>query len=336
MYYIPHKNNRGIKMSKWIDTKKFEDFKKEREEDKSEKKDNITFARRYPNPKMGTHDKPKEYHLRLLTDPNRDFYKKYHYHMFESGDQWVFIMCPKTKDMDAYCPWCHATQLLYKGSSSDKKKAYNYKRKDKYVGNVFVVKDPRDVDENDPDKRLTGKTFLYEFPQTIETLIRKEITDVENGWGYEIFNPENGYNLIISIGAKKPDKNGKVWPDYSLTTFAKRPSAIADSEEEIEEIMNTCQDISEYIDKSMLSPEEHKKYLKAEMLWDDVEDQFMRHMQIGEEKTEESKPSEPETKSESKPSKPKKETKVEKTEEADTSDDGLSDEELLAELESLG
>jgi len=326
-------------MSKWVDTEKFENFKKEREEDKSEKKDNITFARRYPNPKMGSHDKPKEYHVRLLVDNNKDFYKKYHYHMFESGDQWVFIMCPKTKDMDAYCPWCQATQILYKGSSSDKKKAYNYKRKDKYVGNIFVVKDPRDVDENDPDKKLAGKTFLYEFPQTIETLVRKEITDVENGWGYVIFDPEDGHNLIISIGAKKPDKNGKVWPDYSLTTFAKRPSAIADTEEGIQEIMDTCQDISEYIDKSMLSPEDHKKYLKAEMLWDDVEDHFMRHMAEQQEEKpsdddEEPRPSEPvessEPSKESKPSK-KKESKEEKP-----SDDGLSDEELLAELESLG
>jgi len=316
-------------MSKWVNKEKFEDFKKERESDKTEKPDNITYARRYPNPKMGSHDKPKEYHVRLLTDPNQDFYKKYHYHMFQSGDQWVFIMCPKTKDMDAYCPWCHATQLLYKGSSADKKKAYNYKRKDKYVGNIFVVKDPRDADENDPDKKLAGKTFLYEFPQTIETLIRKEITDIENGWGYEIFNPENGYNLIISIGAKKPDKNGKVWPDYSLTTFAKRPSAIADTEEGIEEIMNTCQSITDYIDKSMLSPEDHMKLLKQEMLFEDVEDQFMRHMKVEQEQKQDDVP---DTKSAGQ--EPVEESSKQEPE-SQPSDDGLSDEDLLKELEGL-
>jgi len=316
-------------MSKWVNKEKFEDFKKERERDKKEKPDNITYARRYPNPKMGSHDKPKEYHVRLLTDPNQDFYKKYHYHMFQSGDQWVFIMCPKTKDMDAYCPWCHATQLLYKGSSADKKKAYNYKRKDKYVGNIFVVKDPRDADENDPDKKLAGKTFLYEFPQTIETLIRKEITDIENGWGYEIFNPENGYNLIISIGAKKPDKNGKVWPDYSLTTFAKRPSAIADTEEEIEEIMSTCQSITDYIDKSMLSPEDHMKLLKQEMLFEDVEDQFMRHMKVEQEQKQDDVP---DTKSAGQ--EPVEESSKQESE-SQPSDDGLSDEDLLKELEGL-
>jgi len=316
-------------MSKWVNKEKFEDFKKERESDKTEKPDNITYARRYPNPKMGSHDKPKEYHVRLLTDPNQDFYKKYHYHMFQSGDQWVFIMCPKTKDMDAYCPWCHATQMLYKGSSSDKKKAYNYKRKDKYVGNIFVVKDPRDADENDPDKKLAGKTFLYEFPQTIETLIRKEITDIENGWGYDIFDPEKGYNLIISIGAKKPDKNGKVWPDYSLTTFAKRPSAIADTEEGIEEIMDTCQSITEYIDKSMLSPDDHMKLLKQEMLFEDVEDQFMRHMKVEQEQKQDDVP---DTKSAGQ--EPVEEQSKQEPE-SQPSDDGLSDEDLLKELEGL-
>ena len=269
-------------MSKWVNKEKFEDFKKEREQDKSDDKGGVDYARLYPNPKMGTLNNPKEYHVRLTPDPNGDFYKKYHYHMFQSGESWVFIMCPKTYDMNAYCPWCHANQILYKGSASDKKKAYQYKRKEKYVGNIYVVRDPRDADENDPDKKLTGKTFLYNFPQTIETLIRKEITDIENGWGYDIFDPENGYNLIISIGAKKPDKSGKVWPDYSLTAFAKRPSAIADTEEGIDTIMETTQDITEYINNSMFDAETHKKLLKAEMLYDDVEELFIRN--FGEDK----------------------------------------------------
>ena len=265
-------------MSKWVNVEQFEDFKNERANDTSDQKNDVTYARKYPNPKMGTQNNPKEYHVRLTPDLDGTFYKKMYYHMFQSGESWNFIMCPKTKDFDAYCPWCALTQLLYQGNESDKKRAYTYKRKEKFVGNVFVVKDPRDVDQNDESKHLTGKTFLYEFPATIEQLIKKEVTDVENGWGYKIFDPEDGHNLIITIGAKKPDKNGKVWPEYALTTFSKRPSSMCD---DVDAAMETTQLISEYFDNSMKTNEEHAEVLKSEMVFDDVAESFQRHMPIG-------------------------------------------------------
>lgn len=265
-------------MSKWVNTEKFEQFKTERSNDTSDQNTSVAYARKWPNPKMGTNANPKEYHVRLTPDLEGNFYKKMYYHMFQSGESWNFIMCPKTHDFEAFCPWCALTQIFYKGGEADKKRAYTYKRKEKFVGNVFVVKDPRDVDENDPDKHFTGKTFLYEFPATIEQLIKKEVTDVENGWGYKIFDPEDGHNLIISIGAKKADKNGKVWPDYSLTTFSKRPSSIGDN---VDEIMETTQLISEYLGKSMKTNEEHAELLKSEMVFDDVKDSFERFMPIG-------------------------------------------------------
>lgn len=289
-------------MSKWVNTEKFEQFKEERSNDNTEKKSEVTFARKWINPVMGSLGKPKEYHIRLLPDTKGNFYKKFHYHMFQSGESWKFILCPKTHNFDNYCPWCQLTQLLYQGSDADKARAQAYKRKDKFVGNIFVVKDPRDVDQQDSDKHFTGKTFLYEFPATIEQLIKKEITDTENGWGYKIFDPENGHNLIVSIGAKKPDKAGKVWPDYSLTTFAKKPSSIGD---DVDGIMETTQDIMEYVEASMKSPEEHAEILKAELVYDDVKDQFERHMLKGTKATastptNDSKPSKPSSKQEQK------------------------------------
>jgi len=314
-------------MSKWVNKDKFEEFKQERENDKSADKNNVDFARVYPNPKMGTFDKPKEYHSRLLTDPDGNFYKKYYYHMFQSGENWNFIMCPKTHDMNEYCPWCHATQLLYKGSASDKKKAYQYKRKEKYVGNIYVIRDPRDVDEQDNDKKFANKTFLYNFPQTIETLIRKEITDTENGWGYDIFDPQNGHNLIISIGAKKPDKNGKVWPDYSLTTFAKRSSSIAKTESEIEEIMNTCQSIDDYINNSMMDVDENKDLLKSEMLYDDVEEQFLKFMKVSNKEEETEKVEVQQTNEQYNSSNEQYNSSNEQS--------NMSDDDLLAELDSM-
>jgi hypothetical protein len=316
-------------MSKWVNTEKFEEFKNERQNDTSDQKNNVTFARKYPNPKMGSLNSPKEYHVRLVPDTKGSFYKKIYYHMFQSGESWNFIMCPKTEDFECYCPWCALTQTLYQGNDADKKRAYTYKRKEKFVGNVYVVKDPRDADQNDPDRKLTGKTFLYEFPSVIEQLIKKEVTDVENGWGFKIFDPEDGHNLIISIGAKKADKNGKVWPDYSLTTFSKRPSSIG---ENVDEVMETTQDIMEYVDKSMKTNEEHAEMLKSEMLFDDVKEQFERFMPIGG-KTDEGSAPQADTPKEDKPSSPSEEPEKKKSDETPIEEMGDDDiDNLLKDL----
>lgn len=266
-------------MSKWVNASKFEEFREERAEDNSQPTA-PRFGRKWPNPKMGDQSKPAEYHLRLVPDKDGEFYKKFHYHMFKSGESWNFILCPKTYGMDKYCPWCAATQLLYQGSAADKKRAAQYKRMDKFVGNVFVQKDPRDANESDDSKKFAGKTFLYEFPATVEGQIKKEITDTENGWGHVIFDPAEGHDLILRIGAKKPDKDGKVWPDYSQTTFAKKATPIADSEEEIDSIMDTVQGIKEYLDNSMWDADRHMELLKSEMIWDDVETDFCRHFKV--------------------------------------------------------
>ncbi len=267
--------------SKWVNTEKFDEFRSERESDNS-KPENNTFARKWRNPQMGTLQKPNEYFLRMLPDSDGNFYKKMMYHMFQSGESWSFIMCPKTHGMDNYCPWCAITQLLYQGSTADKKKAGQYKRKEKFVGNTFVIKDPRDANEQDTERHFAGKTFLYEFPGVVEAQIKKEITDTENGWGPVIFDPEEGHNMILRIGAKKPDQNKKTWPDYAQSTFAKKPTAIADTDEGIDAIMETVQSINEYLDASMWDADKHETLLKSEMIWDDVEDEFLRHFKASE------------------------------------------------------
>jgi len=262
--------------SKWIKAEKFEEFRGERESDNSTEKQ-ITYARRWRNPQMGSQQKPNEYQIRLLPDTDGNFYKKYFQHVFQSGESWNYILCPKTNGLDNYCPWCAASQLLYQGSTADKKKAALLKRREKFVSNIFVVHDPRDANESDPEKKYAGKTFLYEFPSVVEQQIKKEITDTENGWGPVIFDPEDGHNMLLRVGAKKPDPNGKVWPDYSQTSFTKKASSIADSSEEVEQIMSTVQSITEYLENSTWSPEQHETLLKSEMLWEDVQSDFERY-----------------------------------------------------------
>lgn len=322
-------------MSKWVNTDKFNEFREERAEDNTQPSA-PRFGRKWPNPKMGDQNKPAEYHLRLLPDKDGEFYKKFHYHMFKSGESWNFILCPKSYGMDKYCPWCAVTQLLYQGSAADKKRASQYKRMDKFVGNVFVQKDPRDANESDSEKKLAGKTFLYEFPATVEGQIKKEITDTENGWGPVIFDPEEGHDLILRIGAKKPDKDGKVWPDYSQTTFAKKATPIANTDDEIEEIMDTVQSIKEYLDNSMWDSDRHLELLKSEMVWDDVETDFRRHFKV--EEAEEDTPEvedTPDPDVEAHGSKEEKEEKPKTRKSSKKEEKEQSDQDLLDELADL-
>lgn len=227
---------------------------------------------------MGTQDTPKVYKVRLLPDKNQDFYAKYFYHFFQTEDnKTYYIKCPKTHGFDQFCPWCSVNQQLYKGTDSDRKRAYRYKRNERFVSNIYIIDDPRDADVNKEEK-VSGTVRLYEFPATVEGKIKNELTNDDEGFGPAIFDPEKGHDLQIKILAKKPDKNNKVWPDYSLTEFSRKPHPIADTEEEIKEIMDSVYDLSEYIEKMGLSWDAHEKLLKQELVWDDVEDAFIRNV----------------------------------------------------------
>lgn len=262
-------------MSKWLKQDAYEMFATEKSQEADSTDTQNSSYRKWKNPQMGTQDRAKEYKVRLLPDPKNGFYKKYFYHGFTVGEKFQYILCEKTFDMDAYCPWCDANKVLYQGNDTDKKKAADYKRKERFVTNVFIIDDPRDVDVKDDAYKVNGTNRLYEFPATVESKIRNEITDRENGYGMGIFDPENGYDFILKIKAKPKDKNGKEWPDYGDTMFARRASAMCD---DIDKAMESRYALDDYIESMKVPVSEHEKLLKAEMLWDDVSANFNRYL----------------------------------------------------------
>jgi len=313
-------------MSKWIKKDKFKSFVNQRESAPEPTANGGDYVKKWKNPKMGTVDKAKEYRIRLLPDKNSEFYKHYYYHYFVVDETHHFITCPKSDGMDKFCPWCSVSQSLYKGNKEDKKLAKNYSRKEKYVGNILVVDDPRDADVDD-EYKVSGKVRIYEFPSTVESTIKNELTDKQEGYGMAIFDPEDGHDMLIKIKAKKPDKNGKSWPDYSDTMFARKASSLG-SEKEIDEIMDKTVDLVEYLEKTQLDWNTHKKLLKTEGLWEDVEDEWSRRV-------DENTPDKTETKDNSVKKTVNEETEtIEKSSESDTVNDtadDMDDEEALLE-----
>jgi len=258
-------------MSKWLKKDSYDMFADQKQKESDNDTQATTgFYKKWKNPQMGTTERAKEYKVRLLPDVESGFYKDYMYHGFMSGETFKYLLCEKTHGMDKFCPWCEATKILYQGNESDKRKASDYKRKTRFVSNIYITEDPRDADVKDENYKVGGQIRLYEFPATVESKIKNEITDTEQGYGMSIFDPETGFDFIIKVKAKPKDKNGKEWPDYGDSMFARRASPIADTEDEVERLMGDRVNLDEYIDSLKISVKEHEELLKSEMLWDDV------------------------------------------------------------------
>ena len=264
-------------MSKWINKDLFNKFQegKKKEIDtqpKGLRRSDLVWK----TPEKGTPERAKVYEGRFLTDKNGTFYKKFYYHMFQSGESWVFVLCNKTFNFENFCPFCTSTSKLYTGSAADKKMAANYKRKEKFVGNFYIVDDPRDAD-TDEDYKVSKKVRLYEFPGKVEMKLKEEITDTKNGLGPYIFDPgEEGYNFILKVLSTKRDKNNKIWPDYSSSTFSRRSSSLG-SDDEINKIMESIIDIDEYLNDMKKTDDEILEIIKSEMLWDLVKDDYEKY-----------------------------------------------------------
>ena len=253
--------------------------------------------------------------------------------MFQSGEQWQFFKCPKTEGMENWCAWCSVTQKLFMGGKEDKDSAQNYKRKEKYVGNWFIVHDPRDA-EREAENKIQNTVKLYEFPSRVESKLKQEITDTKEGYGFNIFNPgEDGYNFILKVKSTKKDKSGRTWPDYSDSMFSRTPQPLG-SDRQIKKILDTCYSLANYIEDLERDDDETMEVLKAEMVWELVADEWKRMKGLKkaavqeEEKELELPTDEPEAEEETEQEEAKKE-------DADIPEEEESDEDLLAELEDL-
>lgn len=261
-------------MSKWIKKDAFKQFREEKKHEEQERRENNAYrdlSLLWPTPKPGGTDTPKVYEGRLLPDPTGEFYMRYYYHFFKSSDdeKWEYGVCAKTFDWKAYCPLCAANHLLYKQGS--KSEAYAYKRKERFITNWHVLKDPRDEERK---KSLLNTTLLYEFPSKVEQKVKKEIIDRENGYGLDIFDPgKNGRDFILNVLSTKRDNNGKSWPDYSTSEFSRKQSALG-TDKEIEAIMKNTKDLKAYIKSQAFTTDKLIEILKDQGIYDLVEEEL--------------------------------------------------------------
>lgn len=336
-------------MSRWIKKDLFESFQKE----KIEEKDTANaggFIRSelvWDTPERGTVESPKVYEGRFLPDPDGEFYKRYYFHFWKSGESWKFVFCPKTHDYKNFCPICSAVSKLYNGTKDDKAQAYQLKKKEKNVANFFIVKDHRD-DEKDDDNKVVGKVKLYEFPSKVEQKVKKEITNKDEGYGMEIFDPgADGRNFILNVLSTKPQDGGKQWPDYSTSDFSRRQYALG-TDEEIDALMETCTSLKGYIESKETDKDKIVEILKSEFLWDLVETECLANGYSDVESGAGQREEAPQQREEAPQQRERQEAPREETPEptpepeeqkeessGNTNFDDLDDDELLAELDKM-
>jgi hypothetical protein len=332
-------------MSKWIDKDLFDKFVQEKESEAERKKTTRRADRVWQTPAMGTVDKPRIYEGRFLPDPTGKFYVRYYYHGFRSGERWFFPLCEKTHDFYNWCPFCSITSKLYLGTQADKKVAGVYKRKERFVGNFYIVDDMRDSEKQDETEKVAGTVKLYEFPSEVETKLKTMVTDRKHGLGYSIFDPgDDGYNFIIKVRATKKAEDGKQWPVYSDSEFARKAAALG-TEKQIKTIMESRFDLNEYVDSLRLPDEDIQTVLKNEMLWDLVKEEWSKHKHTDATEDEKKSIADLSDRKEEEPATPRLVTpKKSKKEEDDDGipdfkppkeDKDLKDRDLLKELDEL-
>lgn len=326
----------------WLDKKELFNKKFENFVEKKETEDRKREVGKFPRFSIGKKDRGT-FEVRFLPDPNLNFYKEIFYHLWQKEDGgFQFVPCAKTHGPDVFCPWCRVSYSLYKSSSDrDKEEAKNYKRKNKFVGNILVVDDPRDSEVEKDDDKNTGKNRIYEFPSTVESKIKNELKDRKNGLGPAVFDPENGHNFILKVESKGE------WPNYENSMFARKPSAVGSTPEEVEQIMDGTFDLDEVIAdiENEFTPQKHIEILKDTMMIDisGVREEIKKYWDIDIEGGEEPNLDEL---NQGKKESVKKETEEvtskmdtlpwdDEEEKKDEEDFSLEEKDILAELESL-
>jgi hypothetical protein len=265
-------------MSKWLNKDLFNKYTEER---KSQTANRPAFTRSevvWTNPKAGTQDIAEVYEGRLLSDPNGVFVKRYHFHMWKVGDKYTSALCPKTENFSNWCPLCAVVSVLYNGTAEDKALAKLMKRKERYVANFYITKDPRDNTAKEEKDKNIGKVKLYELPGKVEEKIMKELDDKSEGFQEAIFDPgKDGHNLIIEVKLTKPDAQKNTYPDYSSTAFSRKASSLG-TDEQIEAILAMRHDVDAHI-KAMERPlEKIKDLLTSENLFSLIERDWNKHV----------------------------------------------------------
>ena len=127
------------------------------------------------------------------------------------------------------------SRLWNTGNEADKEIARKQKRKLTYIANVLIVSDPKHP-ENE------GQVKLFRFGKKIFDKIMDKARPT-----FEDETPVNVFDLWEGADFKLRQRKVEGYANYDQSTFME-PSAIADSEDELLEVMGKVHDLKEFVD----------------------------------------------------------------------------------------
>lgn len=146
----------------------------------------------------------------------------------------------------------HNSKLWNSGIEDNKKIVRDRKRRLHYIANVYIVKD-----QGQPENE--GKVFLWKFGKKIFDKLK----DIMNPQ-FEDEAPVNPFDMWEGANFKLKIRKVEGYVNYDKSEFD-RPSALANTDEEIEAIWKQCHSLAEVVaPKNFKTYEElQKRFLKA-------------------------------------------------------------------------
>lgn len=183
--------------------------------------------------------------IRLLPDKNEVPYIRIlncglkEFNAFDKKYYWYIRDLPSSiKEKD---PLNELWSALYNYGGPGREEAKNFSRREVFITNVLVVKDPSNPENN-------GKIFLWKFGKKLleKFLSALNPSEQERELGEKpkpLFHPLLGSNIALKI------KKVAGFPNYDDTTIAS-PSKVFETEEEaIETIQNNSHELNEFLSK---------------------------------------------------------------------------------------
>lgn len=191
--------------------------------------------------------------IRLLTDKDKvPFISVYNCGLREFNETdkkyyWYIRDLPST--IKAPDPLEELWGALYNHSADGREEARNFGRRESFITNILVVKDPGNPENN-------GKIFLWKFGKKLldKFMTALNPSEQERELGEkpkELFHPMKGNNIALKI------KNVAGFPNYDDTSI-QNASAVFDSEDDAKEaILSKTHSLKEFC-----SPESFEDYNK--------------------------------------------------------------------------
>lgn len=202
--------------------------------------------------------------IRFLPAPEGEDlpFSRFYSHGFKGPDgKWYYENCPTT--INGKCPVCEENNKLWNsGLESDKKIARSRKRKLTYVSNIYVIKDPKNPDNE-------GKCFLYRYGAKIWEKINNSMnpTEEELATGSEPCNPFDFWTgRTFTLKSKIVKTGNDAFPNYDDSSFLAPSPLLNGDDKALESLWKKQYSLTAFVDPSMFKSYDELKARYYEVL----------------------------------------------------------------------